>query len=51
MEPYHYSLSIHEDAERLDWSIKHDRIEHAISYMQSIKDMISKLEIILAERQ
>jgi hypothetical protein len=43
LEPYWYTLILKEEMERLDWSIQHGRIDHALSYMASIKDLLQGL--------
>jgi hypothetical protein len=43
LECYHYSMLIKEEAARLDWSVRHDRIEHVKSYAKSIVSLLQYL--------
>lgn len=42
--PYHYSLVLQEEAYRLDQSVRYDRIDHAISYIKSMRELLAALE-------
>lgn len=44
LEPYWYTTILKEEAARLDWAVRHDMIEHALSYIATMRQLLDRLE-------